>query len=72
MQELVEGEGFEPPKATANGFTVRSVWPLRYPSMTQVKFPNLTIGGNDSTSPLEPAARLELATCRLQVDCSAD
>ena len=28
----LEGEGFEPPKASANGFTVRPVWPLRYPS----------------------------------------
>ena len=32
LRVMVEGGGFEPPKASANRFTVCPVWPLRYPS----------------------------------------
>ena len=28
----MEGEGFEPSNSKEDGFTVRCVWPLRYPS----------------------------------------
>ena len=32
----MEGDGFEPPNPKGSGFTVRRVWPLRYPSILMV------------------------------------
>src|SRR2546423_6910873 len=38
---MVEGGGFEPPKAYAGRFTVCSLWPLGHPS---IRFHDLSLG----------------------------
>ena len=57
---VVVGEGFEPSKANANGFTARPLWPLGNPTFNW-----------SNAELMEPAKGLEPPTCWLQISCSS-